>query len=343
MSASILLSDGDRTLELAGILRNGISTQDFNPPIVARDITWIESVDLEGRRRGRSKAQNPSGSWKGAIGNTSESAFWDDVDNLQEMIESVHSNRGSLRYAPPPNGAAVTFDIESIELSGLPQKGVFLAQLLCEPEFTFECLPYGRLDPVTIFTAQALAGPIASIDLTAIPGHVDALAELILTEASGFSRGHVEIGLQEDYDSSAPEPLYLNRASGITSTGYAGASNTRSGSYAANVTRATLTSSPVVVCATTAQPHKNRWKVRCRVYPTAIGCRVRLGWKIGDGPVTRERWVDVPAANNFFDLDLETISIDELPSGHSWTGFIEAYASAGTPTLDVDTIFLIPA
>lgn len=343
MTASLILSDGDRTLDLLATVGTGIQLVEFNPPIPARENTYADSPDSEGRRRIRSQPQNPEGTGKVLISATVEADFWDYVDEFQEMIESVHANRGVLRYEPPRNAPPITFDIESIQVTGLPQQGVMLNTLLAEGEFAFECLPYGRLDPVTIFTGQSFAGPIASVNVTGIPGHVNAWPTLTLTDASSQARGHVEVAVQEDYDPANPEPLLLNRASGITSTGYAGSSTTRAGSYSANVTRATLTSSPVVVCATTAQPHKNRWKVRSRFYPSTADVRVRLAWQVGDGPITHERWVDVPNANDWFDLDLETIAIQELATGHSWTGYIEAYATTGTPTLDHDIAELLPA
>jgi hypothetical protein len=341
---SILLDDGNRTLELMGSGPLGIWTalNGWNPPVVARENTYADSPDSVGKRRIRSKPQNPEGTWKGNIGHTVAATFWDFVDNLQDMIAAVHENKGTITYTAPQGATAITYDIQSIELTELPQDGVQLNQLLGEASFKFECLPFGRLAPITIWTGKTFSGPIDYEDVASVTGHLPALAELTLTDASSQTRGHVEVAVQEDYNPASPEPLLLNLASGLTVAGYGGSSTTRSGSYSANVARATLTAAPTTICATSAQAHKGRWKVRCRVYPSTSDIRARLAWKVGDGPVSRERWVTVPGNGDFFDLDLETIEIEALPVGHSWTGYIEAYATAGTPTLDVDFLDLLP-
>lgn len=343
MSSSLLLSDGDRTLELvSSTLGTGLWLVDFKPPLVAKENTWIDSPDSEGRRRGRSKPTNPEGSGKVGIGHTVSSTFLDWADNFQELVESVHQNRGSIRYTPLTGATAMTFEIESIELTDFPQNLMNLK--VCEVEFKFECKPYGKLAEETVWTGRTFNGPIDFEEVTGVQGHVDALAELTLTDASTQSRGHVEVAVQEDFDSAAPEPLLLNLASGLTVSGYAGSSTTRAGSYSTNVARATLTSQPVIVCAGTSQPHKGLWKNRVRVYPSTADMRVRLAWKVGDGPVDRSApWVNVPSSADWFDLELDTINIGELPTGHSWTPYIEAYATSGTPTVDVDFLGLLPA
>jgi hypothetical protein len=70
--------------------------------------------------------------------------FWGWVDNLQELVESAHENKGTITYTPP-GGDQVTFDLESIQVTGMPQNGVNLRNRLAEVDVSFECLPYGRL------------------------------------------------------------------------------------------------------------------------------------------------------------------------------------------------------
>ena len=52
----------------------------------------------------------------------------------------------------------------------------------------FECRPYGRLASETLLTAEALTGPIAGVEIPAVNGHVDALAELTITDSSSECR-----------------------------------------------------------------------------------------------------------------------------------------------------------
>ena len=260
----------------------------------------------------------------------------------QANSRSVHRAKGTLRYEPLVNGSPVTFDLEAVSMDEMPQVGFMQHSLVSEVTVKFEARPGGRQDPVTIFSGATLNGPIDDLEIPDIPGHLDAWLELTLQDGSSQSRRHIEIGIQEDYNPGSPEPLLLNLASGLTVSGFAGTSTTLGGSYSTNVANATLTSSPVVVCGTTAQPHKDRWKVRCRCYSIIPGARVRLAWKVGDGPIARERWIDL-ADLNWYDLDLGTIGIEELEVGHSWTGYIEAYASELPTSLFIDKLELVPA
>jgi hypothetical protein len=189
--------------------------------------------------------------------------------------------------------------------------------------------------------AQYLYGPIDHMLVSGVPGQVSAWGDLTLTDADSVARNHVEVGVQHDYDANNPEPLLLQAVVDLDAQG--GSSNTRSGSYSSNILRAALTTSPVAVCTSGEQPHKGLWKVRARVYPSATGVRVRLAWRAGDGPFAWERWVQVPNEDDWYDLDLGTVNIPELPSGHVSEFRVEAAAASGVPTLDVDFLALIPA
>jgi hypothetical protein len=186
-----------------------------------------------------------------------------------------------------------------------------------------------------------LNGPIDDFPVMEVPGQISALGELTLTDTSTVARNLVEVGVQHDYDPDNPEPLLLQAVTNLTALG--GSSNTRAASYSTNIIRAALTTSPVAVCKAASQPHKGKWKVRARVYPSATTVRVRLAWRAGDGPFAKEKWVAVPNSAGWYDLDLGTVNIKELPSGHTCEFRIEAKATSGVPTVDVDIVELIPA
>lgn len=345
MSAALILSDGDETLDLVGTPGTGagiwLDVDGFDPPLPGRENTYAESADSEGRRRIRSRAPNPEGKVALVIAAATEALFWGYVDQVQELVESAHRAKGTLRYEPARDGEPVTFDLEAARVTGLPQRGTTVRVLVCTAEIEFECRPYGRLDPVTWFTDLSVPGPIGFIPLEEIPGHVDAYAALTLVEASSQNRDSVEVAIQPDFDPNNAEPLLIDGDT-LEVSDFAGATTTQSGSYSTNVVEATLTTSPVVVCSTGEQPHAGKWRVNVRAYGSTADIRVRLAWKVGDGPVTRERWVDLPGATDWFDLNLQTIDIGELPAGHSWTGYIEAYATSGLPTLKVDFVDFMP-
>lgn len=188
---------------------------------------------------------------------------------------------------------------------------------------------------------KTLNGPIDSFVVKNVPGQVSALPVIRMDERSSKARNIVEVGVQYEYDPNNIEQLSLSLASGLTAQG--GTSTTRSGSQSVNVCRATLTTTAVSVCKAASQTHKGLWKIRTRIYPSAATVLVRLAWRSGDGPFSREKWIAVPGSAAWFDLDLGTVNIKELPSGHTCEFRIEAKTSSGVPTVDVDIVECIPA
>ncbi len=347
---SVILSDGTRETELVGG-PDGVYLIEFSPPLVARDNVYAQGADAEGRRRVRSTPTNPEGSFRVRVdwSESDEVDLYDDLHDFQDLIESAHRNKGWLKMTPI-DGEAVTFDFESIRISDFPHDVSLLADRRTELTVEFECAPYGRLDPVTVFAGEVLTGPSDSIeiDLSNITSHTDLYGELTLTDTSTQDADHVEIGLEHtSYDPDDPQDFLID-SDDLTTTGYSGTGTTRTGAYdpnaaGNNVIRATLTTTPTQVCAWTGV-HLGRHKIRARVYPSADTVQVRLAWRIQDGPYIREDWVSVPGSANFYDLALGVIDIpDTIAGSNYWIGYIEAKSSTGIPTVDIDFVEIIPA
>ena len=309
-------------------------------PVVTRDDTFAETSDSEGRSRIRSRATNPEGAFRLYFKGTTDATFWALIDSIQELVEDAHENKGTITYEPD-GGVAVTWDLQSISVTGLPQNGVTLRQHHAATTVSYEVKPYGKLPRIPLVASTALTGPIDDFVLESVPGQVSALGDLTITDTATQSRYFGEIGVQHDCDPDDLEPIQLDAV--VDLTALSGSSNTRSGSIATNILRSALTTSAVAVCSTGDQPHKGKWKIRCRVYPSATDVRVRLAWRVGDGPFSYERWKEVPNSAGWYDLDLGTVNIAELAGTHTWEGRIEARCISGVPTVDVDTVQLLPA
>ena len=348
-----LISDDERELDLLSNANIRLLQDGLEMPLVARELTYAESADSDGRRRVRSKNQNAEGRVGVIISGTSDSHFWDNVDNLVEVVESCHRNRGSLVYQPP-GGTLVNWDVESITVTGLPQPGIELRRRRQEAEITFEVQPYGRLTEVTLSSGGTIDGPIGGVTVSSVPGQVDAFGLLTLTDASTQTRQFVEVGVQHDFNPSSPEPLLLTAGTmagaGGTMTGLAASAGTASrptGAYTTSsgssfTLESVVDNNAVAVATTSARPHKGLWKVRSRVQSNASSVLVRLAWRVGNGPWSREQWRSVPASGSWFDIDLGTIDIPELSGTHNWEGRVEAIAQTGTATLNLDTVSFIP-
>ena len=150
--ASLVLSDGTRSYDFLAEPAPAIYVQQDGLvlPVVSREDTFAEGSDSEGRTRVRSRALNSeAGSFAVYFKATNATDFWDAVDNLQELVESAHRNKGTLTYTPP-GGVAVTFDLEAISVTELPQRGVMLRAFHGEATVSFESRPYGGLEEVNI-------------------------------------------------------------------------------------------------------------------------------------------------------------------------------------------------
>lgn len=349
-----LISDDEREIDLVTDANIRLLQDGLDLPIVSRELTYAESADSDGRRRIRSKNQNAEGRVGVTISGTSDSHFWGNVDNLLEIVESCHQNKGSIVYQPP-GGTLINYDVESITVSGLPQPGIELRRRRQEAEITFEVRPYGRLTEVTLSSGGTIDGPIGSLTVENVPGQVDAFGALALTDIATQSRQFVEVGVQHDYDSASPEPLLLTAGTmagaGGTLTGLSATAGTASrpaGAYTvsgANSFTLEAVASPstaVAIATTSARPHKGLWKVRARVQANAQGVVARLAWRVGTGPFTREAWRSISNSSQWYDLDLGTIDIAELPGTHNWEGRIEVMSQTGFPKVNLDTISFIP-
>ena len=350
----LVISDNERELDVLSDPDIRLLQDGLDMPLVSRELTYAESADSDGRRRVRSKNQNAEGKIGLHISGTSESHFWDRVDNVIELVESAHRNKGSIVYEPP-GGTAVAYDLESITVTGLPQRGIDLRQQRADAEITFEVLPYGRLDEVTLVSGGTLDGPIDYVTVENVPGQVMAWGDLELKDVSTYNRNFVEVAVQNDFDPTNPEPIFLTAGSMADAggtlvglAGLAGTANRPTGAYSntggtAYTIQARLSTEPVQVCSTGSQSHTGFWKARARVWSTTAKVRVRLAWRTGQGSWNRESWRSITESTRWLDIDLGTVQIPILRPTHSFEARIEAATTTGNPTLDIDAIALLPA
>jgi len=350
----LVISDNERELDVLSDANIRLLQDGLDLPVVARELTYAESADSDGRRRVRSKNQNAEGRIGLHISGTSDSHFWGKIDNVVELVESAHRNRGSIVYQPP-GGTALAYDLEAITVTGLPQPGIELRNRRAQAEISFEAKPYGRLASTQLFSGGTLSGPIAGTTVESVGGQVMAFGDLELTEASSQTRDFVEIGVQADFDPTNPEPLLLTAGtmSGAVGTltvvtGTAGTASRPTGAYTTSggnsyTIRTGLSTTPTACATTSTRTHKGLWKIRARVQPSATNVRVRLAWRVGDAPWTRESWKIINNEDAWYDLDLGTIDIPTLTGTQKFEARIEAASSTGYPNFDVDIVSLIPA
>jgi hypothetical protein len=105
-------------------------------------------------------------------------------------------------------------------------------------------------------------------------------------------------------------------AASMITAGFSGSSTTRAGAYSSSkVIRASAVTLPTVVCGTGDISHVGSYRVKGRVYPTSEAARFRISYRVGDGPFKALPWVAAPGVNNFYEVDLGEITLEEVELG----------------------------
>ncbi len=334
MRKRVVISDGDRELNLVHEGGAGVFLQEFDEEFTTADITYAEPVDGEGRKPVRKRPQNVERSATLAISAYDAENFQALTDELQELTASIDKRGGTL-IIDDGHAGAVTFDLVKCHLGEFSQANTdqFVIQGIA---LQYERLPYGRLEEVTIFEDEPLEGPIAAIEIEGVSGHVDAMPNLILSEESGEQRSFLEVGLTYDYD--VDEQLEI-LADDFDLDGTGGSRETRSGSSSTQVVRSTVGQQATAVARSGRLTHVGRKRVSARLYAERDGVQARLIWRVGDAPWRHEPWRPVAGTYKFTELHLATIDIQRRAgSDHTWEAMVEARVATGYADVDVDTI-----
>lgn len=275
------------------------------------------------------------------------------LSRLTQRVESCHQVAEGMETFVRPRGAESdsTLIARSGRVIGTPQEmsgetvgwwhqsPVVMIELVCDPFYL------GDWSTPVVVTA---ATPLVEVELENVEGEVDAEGEMTITDAASQNRSHLEWGLESyGYDAASPSATLLNLASGLTVSGFAGASSTEAGSYSTNTVEGTALHTPVAVCGTNAQAHygHKRSKIRCKGSSTDV--QFRLVWRLADGPWSYGDPVQVHMANEWLELDLGALQIEKATAGtHRWEGHVQVWSDRldGTrDTYSVDYLEVLPA
>jgi hypothetical protein len=276
------------------------------------------------------------------------------IATLSKKLEEAEQQPDGLALVWTPAGSAnsVTFYVLSGTVDGLPIElsGDDAGWFLRAPVITvkLQCKPHWYGTPVT-FGAVSSATPFVVLTLAAVGGDAPAEGRLQITDAATKDRCYIEWGLEWRYYDAATS-LLVDSDDMVTS-GFSGAQTTRSGAYdpnasGNNVIRGTLFSDPLALCSTGNLGHVGAFRVKARVYASAAGQYARLNWQEGDGPFRSNPYAVPAVVGAFSEVDLGLVTIPPKQLGtQRWSGRVEAYTTgaAGTDTLDVDYLVLVPA
>jgi hypothetical protein len=208
------------------------------------------------------------------------------------------------------------------------------------------CSPAG-LGTETLLGTVTSSDPLVSLILTDLPGDLDLLGRVVVTDAASQSRRWVAWGMESRWLPTTSPPSLLIDSTSLVTTGYAGVTATRSGAYSGatnNVISATLRTQVQAICGLGNLSHVGVFRPQLRFYASATTMAVRLTYQTLDGPF-RSLSYKVPVVAGWNHVDLGLVTIPQTALGtQRWTGRIEAYSTAtGGETFEVDYTGMMPA
>jgi hypothetical protein len=136
----------------------------------------------------------------------------------------------------------------------------------------------------------------------------------------------------------------LITATKLVTTGFGGTATTRAGAYGEEkVVRATAVGMPVTMCSTGDIAHVGVFKGKPRVYAISTDARLRVSYRVGDGPFYSLPWQAPPVINAWVELDLGELTLDRLLRGPQRAEIRIDVKSVGANTpVDVNYLDLLP-
>jgi hypothetical protein len=105
---------------------------------------YAESPGTEGGRRVLSEVDNATGTGTVIVAGDDQVSFRSWHQKWQEFVEEMRREGGTLAYTPA-EGVAVTYELESMSITGAKYDGVQMLAFVQEFEFEFVCRPFGLL------------------------------------------------------------------------------------------------------------------------------------------------------------------------------------------------------
>lgn len=272
---------------------------------------------------------------------------------LEDKLQECEQQENGLALTWVPADAtltAITFRCLLGEVTGMPiavqgDSGWFVKA----PQLTIRmtCFPFGEGTEALLATTSTSTAPIVTVELSGVAGDVPAKGRLVVSDAATQSRRWVAWGLESRYLPTSSPPSLIVDSTGMVTSGFAGATATRTGAYSGGTNNTiSMAVRPQVqaVCGLGNLAHVGSFRVYLRCNSTISDLYIRLAYQALDGPWRNLPFKEAAVTGTLWSqIDLGLITIPETVVGtQRWTGRIEAY-SASAGTVYVDAVWLMPA
>lgn len=256
------------------------------------------------------------------------------IEGGQEFVWTpAESTTPYLWYAVLAEMPELPIDLASGWLVGSPAVSVKLT-----------CRPFGYMEERVIKAAvESGAEPIQTLYIGEVQGDVLAEATAIVSDASEEDRRFAQWG--RDVVSSEENPSLLIEAGDLTTEGFSGEAAESSEAYGGKLVKATAIAGYATgICSTGRIEHVGSYMVYVRAKAGAADANFRISYRNGDGPLLPLEWQAPAATEEWTDVSMGEIFLDERVLGEQTSEIIIEHQTTTSDSAEneVNYITLIP-
>lgn len=312
-------------------------------PAVQWDEEYAESRETEGGFRTLARPQNLAGAGAVNLSANDGAGLQALRETWEQTINDVHHYGGEL-IRTPDDGAAITYDLTSLRLTGLTLTPVTEGQGHARSTFDHTCLPFGRLAQSAVVVSASGSTPLLELVVPELDGSADALCELTLQDLAGQARNFAVWGMESRYyNPAAPWPVFIDSNVMTALDSASSSSGPAADAYNSQSWRQASLGTTQKGFAYYTSSHVGRFVVRLRLYTSVAGISVRLGVAIRGGATQFKPWVTLPVTG-WNEVRLGVVNIDPPRHGsHSVTFSVYGKTVTGTADTYMDWLKTYPA
>lgn len=288
--------------------------------------------------------------------------YGSDELELESAIGEIYRRLGQINLyggelaVTLPSDRIIYFDLVQEAQATVDFGPEMLRFLRADVNVVLQARPFWRMPEMGLGPFLEISKPALVFTVNDVPGDVQALGRLKVTELAGANKWQLDVALQAEHYDTAPTAALFYEAEELslvgTSTVAAGAAGVSHTSVVRNTNLATdwQTILSSQMSGGGSLSHVGTFRVKARVYrPTSNTGYVSLRMKWGEGDFrqrTRNQVTTYPPdtlEGGFTTVDLGVVHLSKVPVGdQEWRFDIEAKSTVAGDEIDLDCFVLNP-
>jgi hypothetical protein len=138
--------------------------QDSLFPVPALAEAWSEGEAGEGSKRISYRPENSIASGSVYIAGDDDAGFRSYSAQWQTYVHSLNAFGGTVEYTPE-EGEQITYEVRSMQITSMPQDGIWIRAFTGISEFTITFAPYGELEDISVFSGITSNLPVTGFEV----------------------------------------------------------------------------------------------------------------------------------------------------------------------------------